>query len=65
MVALSKAAERHAEMNEKVPSSIEKDSIHSGTNEKKANQAGGSVSKKSLQWWWLDNEIANRTIQTG
>lgn len=48
MVALSKAAERHAAMNEKVPSSIEKESIHSGTNEKKANQAGSSVSKKMI-----------------
>lgn len=47
MMALSKAAARHAGMNEKALSLDEKQSIASGTNEKKANQAGSSVRKKA------------------
>lgn len=52
---LSKAAARHAGMNEKASSLNEKQSIASIPNEKKANQAGSSVSKKGQSW--LDNEM--------
>lgn len=46
MMELSKAAARHAGMNEKASSLNEKQSIASIPNEKKTNQAGSSVSKK-------------------